>query len=239
MVRSGGGTRNARPIILLFLSAAALVLCFGPRVQAAVTGALSFTGSVRLTSTTEDFWPVGGPAGTGTFLVVDPVSGTFAGLAGTTGSILDLNRATSPVGVPLAINNFLTLAALPAVSTQLTMLEPGVFGSGSIGLPPAAGQTATPIGSHYNLTNLSSNSSTLSFVVDVNMSDGVGGPLPYRGVFTAQFADLSFQSMLATLNAGGFVDAAYSAHFTIIPEPACGVIVCCAGLGLARRSRPR
>jgi len=212
---------------------------FVTSAQAAfVHGDLSFTGSVRFTSSAENFAPFGGTAGTGTTSIVLPSTGDFAPLAGSTGSILDLNRTIAPVNSPLNLASFLTFTAAPDIRFDLTLLSPGVFGTSQIGQPPAAGQTATPAGSHYNMVN-TAQGSTLSFDVLANaVRISTGETTPYRGVFTAQFAGQSFQGILTTLAAGGFADSAFSANFAEVPEPVTGSLALCAvGLLALRRSR--
>jgi hypothetical protein len=220
---------------LLLIVVALLVVPSSVRA-AVITGQLSTTGGVRLSSTAMDFLPpVGG--GTGTFNVTPPVSGTFAGTVGTTGTIKDITTGSLPV------SGWMTLAAMPGVQFDLLSFAPGVYPSGAIPTPAAAGQIYTPPGSIFNFSNLSPTSSTVSFTANVNAHDAVGPATPYTGVFTAQFSDQNFQSVVATLNAGGTVDASYSASFTPtapIPEPSMGVLSfgCAAAVvGLRGRSR--
>jgi len=225
--------RAALPLVLAFVFS---LITTSPARAALITGQLSTTGGLRLSSTAMDFLPpVGG--GTGTFNVTPPVSGTFAGTVGTTGTIKDLTIAGGPVPA------WLTLVALPGVQFDLVSFAPGVYPSGAVPTPAAAGQIYSPPGSIFNFSNVSPTSSTVSFTANVIAHDAVGPNTPYVGVFTAQYSDRNFQSVLATLDAGGVVDASYSASFTPappVPEPTVGALIVGAMMcGLSGRRRAR
>ena len=228
--------RPLRVVVLI----AALVSLLVPAVQAVpITGELSFGSSVTFSQNAEDFFPPGG--GSGTVAIGPPVNGSFAPLAFTSGSILDLNRATSPVGAAINIPNFLTFAAAPNIRFDLTQVVPGVFTAAQLFAPPAAGQTATPVGSHYNLINTSATSSILSFSVTANaVNVSTNEITPYNGIFTAQFSDRSYQSVMATIGENGTVASTFSAHFTPVPEPAAAAAaLVLSGVLLPRRRGKR
>ena len=166
-----------------------------------------------------------------------PLNGNFVGLTGTFGSILDLNRATSPVGAAINIPSFLTFNAVPIIRFDLTQVVPGVFTQALLFAAPAAGQTATPVGSHYNLINTSATSSILSFSVTANaVNVSTNEITPYNGIFTAQFSDRSYQNVMATIGENGTVASTFSAHFTPVPEPAVGAAaLVLSGVVLRRR----
>jgi hypothetical protein len=203
-----------------------------------ITGNLSFGGSVNLTSTHDDFLPAGGT--TGSFTVMAPSTGNFAPLTGSNGTILDLDRSTSPVGGSYSIGSYLTFASAPTIRFDLTSIDAGVFTAAQLFSPPAPGQTATPTGTQFNFINTSASSSILSFSVHANAVNTTTNEVtPYTGVFTAQFADQSYQSVWATLSTEGNVTTAYSANFTpVVPEPATAGIICVLGtLVLTSRRR--
>jgi hypothetical protein len=109
------------------------------------------------------------------------------------------------------------------------------------------GDTCTPTDSPFNLHNVSADSSTASFRVSGNVTDGVGPASVFTGTFSTQFDDQNYQEVLALFLQQGFVQAPYSAQFTVrpsdftpvIPEPAsillfgAGIL----GLGLIKRRR--
>jgi hypothetical protein len=201
-----------------------------------ISGELNTTGSVRFSASAIDFLPLAG--GTGVF-AIDPFTqtGFFVPLAGTTGAVGDLDAATHPVGVAFSDPLWLTFAAQPTVSFTLQLLSAGVFSAAQCGLPAAAGQTCTPSGSAFNLSNLTASSSVLSFAVKGVAVGTAGEETAFTGVFTAQFASSSYQAVLATLQGGGTVQSTYSATFSV-PEPGLALLLAGAAL-LAARVRGR
>src|SRR4051794_735370 len=156
--------RAALPLVLAFVFS---LITTSPARAAVITGQLSTTGGLRLSSTAMDFLPpVGG--GTGTFNITPPVSGTFAGTVGTTGTIKDITTGGGPVPA------WITLTALPGVQFDLLSFAPGVYPSGAVPTPAAAGQIYTPPGSIFNFSNLSPSSSTVSFTANLNAHDATG-----------------------------------------------------------------
>jgi hypothetical protein len=218
----------------------AVVLLLSQTAFAIPIGQFDLVGTVSFDADDIDWNPAGG--GTGNATLIIPVSGAFAGLDGTSAIAKDLNSAVQPTGVPFLLADFLTFAAEPTFSLDLTFIEPGQFGSALCGAAPAAGQICTPLNfPSFNLVNLPSGSrlsSILSFVVRGTASDGVSDG-PFTAVYTAQFVGLSYQSVLATLGSGGTLTTSYSASFEVVPEPGTLALVS-AGLGLlALRGRRR
>jgi len=178
------------------------------------TGHLTTFGGVSFTSTTTDFLPAGG--GTGTFVVVGAtLTGSFVPLVATSGLVKDLSSASNPVNMAFTLADFLTFAAAPNLHFTLTFIDPGVFTSANCGAAPAAGQTCTPVGSAYNFTNTTSTSSVLSFTVRGTVPNIITGETSdFVGTFTMSFL-ANYQTILATLNAGGTVTSSYTANFDV------------------------
>lgn len=198
----------------------ALCLLVGAAYATPISGELDITGDVAVGATTIDWLPVGG--GTGTFTVTASSTGTFSGLAGSTGTAKDLDVTAQPVGVPISLPNFLVLPG--GISFELTMIDPGVFGSTDCTAAPAPGQNCTPLfpppQSPFNLTNTAIGS-TASFTVRGIATMAGEPPSTVLGIYTTQFTGRSYQTMLATIAGGGTVKASYSANFLVeqVPEP--------------------
>ncbi len=184
--------------------------------------------SLALSLTGIDFLPSGPPTGT---VVVGPFSsGSFAGLGGTQGTAKDLLFASQPVGVPISLTNFLTLAARPDISLELSFIFAGVGGTGSCGAVPAPGQTCTPAGSALDLVNLAGGTSVASFVVDATGRDAGSGQTLMDGTFTFPLT-VPYQAFLAQLGTGENVAGSFSASFgrsvatTAVPGPSSLLLV--------------
>jgi hypothetical protein len=157
--------------------------------------------------------------------------GGFAALEGTTGTIQNLTDpiigGTEPVG-PLDVPDFITFAAAPNISITLTYLYPGIDGAaGCVASPAAAGQVCTPDvpdQSPFNLQNTSGSSSTASFdILGFEVDSTTGDTIPISGIFTTQFADESFQQLLATVADNQTLPATFSAQFSTAPEPSSAI----------------
>ena len=197
---------------------AALLLGLSSAAQARavpIDGTLNVTGVVRVTPTSLDFRQVLGPV-LGTVTVGPGSTGTFAGASGTQGQILNI-----PYAAGTAQPGFLTLAAFPGLVFDLTELDAGVFKSTRCGASrPAAGQTCTPEGTALSLVNTSDHSCTASIGLRGNFRSVTGEETPYAGVITFQFADRSFQQLLAGFPAGDFPLTTFSASFAPAEQPA-------------------
>jgi hypothetical protein len=197
---------------------AALILCLSPAAQAravSTSGTLNVTGAVRVTPTSFDFLPPLG-AGVGVVEVGPGSTGVFAAALGASGQILDI-----PYAAGTAQSGFLTLAAFPGMTFDLTALEAGVFKSTRCAAGrPAAGQTCTPEGTALSLVNTSDHSCSASIGLRGNFRSVTGEETPYAGVITFQFADRNFQQLLAGFAAGDFPTTTFSASFAPAEQPA-------------------
>jgi hypothetical protein len=217
-------------------------------VAAPITGTLNIIGDVEVSAPGGvgliDFLPpVGG--GFGDFLVSTSLSqtGDFEALALTTGEVKDLNQAVAPIGIDFLLSSFLIFDADSDIAFDLRRINAGTFGAGTCLAPAAAGQTCTPPNSPFNLANQSATQSTASFSVSGDMRRiSTGEITPYVMIFSTQFADQSYQSLLATIGTGGAVRASFSAEAIPIPEPGTMSLLAAGGLltavvGFMRRRR--
>jgi hypothetical protein len=101
---------------------------------------------------------------------------------------------------------------------EIDFIPPGINGSaGCSASPPAAGQMCTPMGSLFNLQNLTATSSTFSWRFQGATNDSIA---TWTGIFSSQFNDLPFQTVLANLATNGFASNTFSGEITlVIPEP--------------------
>lgn len=231
--------RLGAPAAAFLLSA----LLAAPASAVPIVGQLGILGTVRFDLAGVHFqapFPV-----TGNVVTSQPSDGYFASISGA-GTALDLGSALH-VNVPLSLPDFLSSFQDPSHSTlsfELTFIQPGAFGSGACGAAPAPGQVCTPAGSAASFTNFSTGSdvsSIVSFIVRGNVTANPDDEGIFTGVYTAQFAGLSYQEVLAAIEGGGSVAASYSASFEAIPEPGAAVLLgaCLAALALRRRSASR
>jgi hypothetical protein len=205
---------------ILGLAAACLLPAAPP------SGKLDITGSVVMGLTTIDWSPAGG--GTGAFIVRPSSTGSFAALAGTSGTAVDLNLLVQSVNTPIVLTNFLTFAAAPTLHLDLNFIFLGVSSSAACFAVPATGQVcsppiallvtpANPSGiSPLNFKNLPTGSAA-SFAVSGSVTDG-SGTSTFTGVITTQFAPEFYQSVLATLAAPGTLFRSFSASFLVTPS---------------------
>lgn len=234
------------PILCLL---AGMVFAPAGATAAPITGVLNINGGVTVTATSIDFLPLGGGTGTASADAFTNL-GSFAILntgnpaAPATGTIEDLTGG--PVVGPISQVNFLTGFALaPNIAFDLTFINPGVDPSADCLSAPAAGQTCTPPGSPFNLSNILSGGS-ISTIASIGLAGTVrntstGEVSAFTGTLSTQIDHTTYQSILATLTAGGSFSTSYSGSFTAtaIPEPATFGIVGLAllGLGIFQRRR--
>lgn len=239
-----------RPFLGTLILLGSLVCSPIASFAAPISGVLNITGSVRVNTDPAlggvlDFLPTA--TGVGDFHAdAFTQSGTFTSVANTNGSIMDLNQTAQPVGVDFVLDNFLTFAAAPNLSLTLTHIVPGSFPSADCAAAPAAGQTCTippnAFGqSQFNLSNTSTGSVVSFSILGLVQDSDTGEWAPFNGTFSTQFTGVPYQQLLSTINAGGSLQATYSATINVVPEPAPITLLLSGGLllgaGLARRHR--
>jgi hypothetical protein len=248
---TGGGSMKLRLSCLVGLSAL-MVGMSGTAGASPILGNLNLAGGVTVTATSIDFLPLGGGTGTaaadaftntGSFTLLN----TGNPAAPATGTIKDL--LGGPVVGPTSVLNFLSGFTLaPNIAFDLSFINPGIYTAAACGAPPAAGQTCTPPGSPFNLSNILSGGS-ISTVISLGLSGTVRNTTTtelsvFTGTLSTQIDHTSYQAILTTLGTpGGSVSTSYSGSFTAtaIPEPATSGLIGAAllGLGVLMRRRVR
>jgi hypothetical protein len=223
-------------------AALALVIGAGAATAGAQpVGRLNFTGDLRLTmgsggSLFLDVLQSGG--GVGTIRASSFTNlGSFTSVAGQTGTHLDFPPIPGAVATP-------SLLTIGAFTFDLASILPGSFSAAQCGAPAASGQTCTPSGTAFNLSNQTANSAVASLAITGTVRDG-SGTSPFTGIFSAQFAEQNYQQLLAQVTQQGFIETSFSATFTatsVVPEPGSVALVATglvamAGFGLRRRQQ--
>jgi hypothetical protein len=183
---------------------------------APITGDLDINGSVRIGSNFADFTPLGGSAGD--FNVESTSTGSFTSLVipanSDDGDILDLDAGVAPVGVLFSLPNWLTFAADPTITFELTFINSGAFGACN----PGAINCSV---NQFNLID-TGGSTVANFNVRGNIYDDGVLAASYVGSFSQSFAGQSIAELLNDVATDGFIDSAFEGNFTataIIPEP--------------------
>jgi hypothetical protein len=102
---------------------------------------------------------------------------------------------------------------------EINFIPAGINGvAGCSATPPAAGQVCTPAGSLFNLQNLTATSSTVGWLFQGVTNDSSA---TWTGIFTSQFNNIPFQTVLAAVSTNGFESNTFAGQITltIVPEP--------------------
>jgi hypothetical protein len=143
--------------------------------------------------------------------------------------------------------DFMTFSAAPNITFTLTELFAGTDGDTQCFIAPAPGQQCTPdvpVQSPYNLNNTTLNSSTASFnLAGFEVDSLTGNTIPFTGIFSTQFPNQNYQTLLETVNNGGTITTSFSASFATsaptAPEPGTWILLAigAGAIGLAYRRR--
>jgi hypothetical protein len=181
-------------------------------------GNLNFSGdnNVLISQGMINFGPTMGAIG------VTASTGDYAFLAGTAGTVKNIDNPPYVVDTPVATPSFVTLTGAPNITFTLQVLMSGVFGPAGCALTtPVPGQVCTPnlpALSPFNLSNSAGGTSSASFIVTGVEADSLTGTTtPFTGIFTAQFT-VPYQNLLATIASNGTISTSYSATFITSPD---------------------
>ena len=197
---------------LTIAAGAALLVMAGVCQADPLAGRLGLgEGTVAVSTAGTDFSPAG--VG-GTFTVGGASTGTFAALKGISGVIKDLSALAQPVGTPILLADFVSLASAPDVHFNATLVSPGAFGSSQCFAPAAVGQTCSPPGSPLQLVNTPTGVAASYSVSGTVTAPGVA-PATFNATFSTQFAGTTIQTLLSTIGVGGIAMAPYAGNVTV------------------------
>ena len=186
------------------------------------------------------------PAGKGDF-AVSSSTGSFVQYNGTFGLIANINSFSQPLNMVFSLNNFLTFNLNNDITVELTFIPLGTNtpSSNCAGLTHCTPQNnglitaANPLGlSAFNLDQQGTNTAAAFGVVGTVHQLG-GATANLNGIFTAQFANSTPQSVLANL---GGPNSTYSSNLSLVltaatPEPGTWILAGTAliGIGLLKK----
>lgn len=213
-------------IVLLALGMAA------PVAAAPITGILNITGSVIVSSTNIDWYPMVGPP-SGTFTTKAPGTEYFSGIVSANpltpngGQSIDLGPAAPPI--PGFLNTFVG-TTLPSQYVDLSFNLDAIIPPTS---PPCQDNVSYAPGTSctYGVFLLTQGQTGVIVKMEVagrfvDPTFGDPGTLnTATGIYTAQLTDAALDTIrevVTLINQGGKIDTSYSATYTAtaVPEPA-------------------
>jgi len=210
-----------RAATLVKAVAAGIVLSVSA-AQAQIVGTFNGAGSLSASGASG----VGQPVTltfTSPLIAVPTLDGIFSSIApGTTGTIQNITVGTGAFSVP----NFIQIGGF---NFTLDFVAPGSFSPAGCAIPtPASGQTCSPPGTPFNLSNLDNGKGGLNTSAAFSVSGVVTDPTStnsaYTGIFTSQFTNISYQQLANVIDNGGTIPVSYSltiqATSLATPEPA-------------------
>jgi hypothetical protein len=229
---------------MIIRSMPAFLMLASAAYAAPIVGTFNIAGTITVTPTAISWTLDSAPFTPNKATIAGGATGGFIPVQGTLATINNLNLLTEPVGSLFPPQPFLSFDAAPAFPTlNINFIFPGLFTSAQCAtLPAAVGQTCTPPGSLFSLTNNppgppTGPQGTASFVFSGVTSDGLEN---WRGNFTSSFT-VPYQTVLASLATNGSVSQTFAATFVLTPaetpEPSTmamlGIALC--GLSVAVR----
>jgi hypothetical protein len=216
-----------------------------------IFGVFSIGGNITVTDDTIDWSNTNFPFTPEQANIGSNVSGSFAGLAGTTVQIADLNGMTEPVGSNFGPDFFISFNGDPTLPSLFSdFIFPGIFPSaGCTATPAAVGQICTPgpplsppSGSPFSFINVhGAGANPIESTATFQFSGVTGDGGTFIANFSASF-NVPFQTVLGELGPGGpgSVTDQYDGVITVTPptstpEPESGYMLA-SGLGLVALS---
>src|SRR5947209_7460888 len=206
---------------LMFIrSMPAFLLLAGAAYAAPIAGTFNIAGTITVSPTAISWTLDSAPFTPNKATIAGGATGNLTSVQGTLASISNLDLSTEPVGSLFPPQQFIRFDAAPAFPTlDVNFIFPGLFTPAQCTtLPPAVGQTCTPAGSLFSLTNIPPGppvgpQSTASFVFTGVTSDGLSN---WQANFTSSFP-VPYQTVLAALAANGSVSQTFAGTFVITP----------------------
>ena len=211
---------------------------------ALIDGSLLNVSGDALVSAVSIAWQCDQPTDTGCPVAnhgdfsVTSSTGSFGQYNGTFGLIANINNAAQPLSTPFSLMNFMTFDLNDDLTIELNFIPLGDDPASTTcaGLQHCTPENAllatlaNPQGlSAFNLDQQGVNTAAVFSVVGTVHEQG-GATATLNGVFTAQFANMTPQQVLANL---GSTNSTYSSNLSLVVTPeATPAVLFAAGLGL-------